>query len=169
MLNTQGEVGNLRSNELLDLQSRMGAAMQRIAELETALQRSNGTAGSRPAGNDDTRAVIRDNKFRRTPRISPHNSARSPGSDPSAFAGSASDNVKMRTRQVRCAHWLRLRAMVCCSSFANCVDVHAFKASSSCTSAAGPSPALQSAACPMYVNLNQFCSFSSVVDICGTN
>ncbi|WIA29279.1 hypothetical protein OEZ86_011784 [Tetradesmus obliquus] len=96
----KGEVGNLRSNELLDLQSRMGAAMQRIAELETALQRSNGTAGSRPAGNDDTRAVIRDNKFRRTPRISPHNSARSPGSDPSAFAGSASDNVKMRTRQV---------------------------------------------------------------------
>jgi hypothetical protein len=97
----QGEVGNLRSNELLDLQSRMGAAMQRIAELEAALQRSHGTAGNRPAGNDDTRAVIRDNKFRRTPRISPHNSARSPGSDPSAFASNTSDNVKMRTRQVR--------------------------------------------------------------------
>lgn len=95
----QTEVASLRSNELLDLQSRMGAAMQRIAELEAALQRGGNTGSSRPTGNDDTRAVIRDNKFRRTPRISPHNSARSPTSD--HYGGSApADNVKLRTRQV---------------------------------------------------------------------
>lgn len=97
----QSEVGNLRSNELVDLQSRMGAAMHRIAELEAALQRRD-TASGRPAGSDDTRAVIRDNKLRRTPRISPHNSARSPTSDHTVYGtGNApADNVKLRTRQV---------------------------------------------------------------------
>lgn len=106
----QLEAASLRSNELVDLQTRMGAAMQRIAELEAAMQRSSHTAAARPNSNDDTRAVIRDNKFRRTPRISPHSSSRSPGADPylygsgnaAAAAGTASaDNVKLRTRQVR--------------------------------------------------------------------
>lgn len=97
----QSEVSSLRSNELLDLQARMGAAIQRIAELEAALQRCGNPGGSRPAGNDDTRAIIRDNKFRRTPRISPHNSARSPGSEHLLYCNNApADNVKLRTRQV---------------------------------------------------------------------
>ncbi|KAF8073005.1 E3 ubiquitin-protein ligase TOM1-like [Scenedesmus sp. PABB004] len=103
----KSEVGSLRSNELADMHARMGVAMQRIAELEAAVQRGGGGAGagpSRPNGNDDTRAVIRDNKFRRTPRISPHGSARSPGAEPALFAGGGAgggaDNVKMRTRQV---------------------------------------------------------------------
>lgn len=96
-------MASFRSNEVLDLQSRMGSAMQRIAELEAALQRGGGNSGgSRPAGNDDTRAVIRDNKSRRTPRISPRNSARSPNSDHLYGNGAAQgDNAKARTRQVR--------------------------------------------------------------------
>jgi hypothetical protein len=101
-------VSSLRSNELMDLQARMAAAMQRIAELETAVQRNCGTAGSRPAGNDDTRAVIRDNKFRRQHRVSPHNSARSPNADDSLYNSGSSngDTVKQRTRQVcRIWHW----------------------------------------------------------------
>jgi protein-L-isoaspartate O-methyltransferase len=112
-LSIQAETGSLRSNELLDLQTRMGAAMQRIAELETALQRGGGGSGGaaaalRPAAsNDDTRAVIRDNKFRRTPRISPHGSARSPGSEAAGALGSSgaccTENIKTRTRQVRSA------------------------------------------------------------------
>lgn len=99
----------MRSNELLDLQTRMAAAMQRIAELEAATQRSH-PAGARPNSNDDTRAVIRDNKFRRTPRMSPHTSSRSPGADPYLYSGgdaagaaSSGDNVKLRTRQVGAA------------------------------------------------------------------
>jgi hypothetical protein len=101
----QLEAASLRSNELVDLQARMAAAMQRIAELEAATQR-NHPSGARPNSNDDTRAVIRDNKFRRTPRISPHTSSRSPGADPYLYSGDAAgaaatgDNVKLRTRQV---------------------------------------------------------------------
>jgi hypothetical protein len=107
----QLEAASLRSNELVDLQARMAAAMQRIAELEAATQRSH-PAGARPNGNDDTRAVIRDNKFRRTPRMSPHGSSRSPGADPylyssgdAATAAASNDNVKLRTRQVCCITW----------------------------------------------------------------
>jgi hypothetical protein len=101
----QLEAASLRSNELVDLQARMAAAMQRIAELEAATQRSH-PSGARPNSNDDTRAVIRDNKFRRTPRISPITSSRSPGADPYLYSGDAAaaaatgDNVKLRTRQV---------------------------------------------------------------------
>lgn len=112
----QLEAASLRSNELVDLQARMAAAMQRIAELEATTQRSH-PAGARPNGNDDTRAVIRDNKFRRTPRMSPHGSSRSPGADPylyssgdAASAGATNDNVKLRTRQVRCS---RARLLAC--------------------------------------------------------
>lgn len=109
----QLESASLRSNELMDLQTRMGAAMQRIAELEAVTQRGGHPSGARPNSNDDTRAVIRDNKFRRTPRMSPHGSSRSPGADPylygggSAAAAASADNVKLRTRQVRlelCKH-----------------------------------------------------------------
>lgn len=85
----------------------MAAAMQRIAELEATTQRGH-LSGARPNSNDDTRAVIRDNKFRRTPRMSPHTSSRSPGADPylysstdAAAAAASGDNVKLRTRQVR--------------------------------------------------------------------
>lgn len=95
----------MRRNEVVDLQSRMGAAMQRIAELEASLQAYlDHPAGARPNNNDDTRAVIRDNKFRRTPRMSPHGNAHSPGADPCLYGGAtssaAADNVKLRTRQV---------------------------------------------------------------------
>lgn len=108
-------MGNLRSNELLDLQSRMGAAMHRIAELEAALQRTDSTC-SRPAPSDDTRAVIRDNKSRRTPRISPHNSARSPTSDHTVYGvGTApADNVKLRTRQVGTVDGPCVKALLFC-------------------------------------------------------
>jgi hypothetical protein len=76
--------------------------MQRIAELETTLQRSAGAAGPRPAGTDDTRAVIRDtprsSRQRRTPRMSPRSSLRSPGSEPVFAAADA--NLKVRLRQL---------------------------------------------------------------------
>lgn len=93
----QGEVKNLRSNELMELQQRMAAAMQRIAELEATVQRGGAAAGPRPVGMDDTRSIIRDNKSRRTPRMSPRSSLKSPIPDANV---SSQDNVKLRTRQV---------------------------------------------------------------------
>lgn len=87
-------MGSLRSNELSDLQHRMGAALARIAELELAAARSGGHAGPRPMGMDDTRAVIKDAKLRKTPRMSPRNQTASPTGD-----GGSAGGIKLRGRQ----------------------------------------------------------------------
>jgi hypothetical protein len=90
------EVGSLRSNELMDMHTRMAAAMQRIAELEAAMQRVGGIGTPiRPGAMDDTRATVKDAKPRKTPRMSPHGSARSQDGNHASI-----DNVKTRTRQV---------------------------------------------------------------------
>ena len=85
----------------MDLQQRMAGAVQRIAELEATLVRSNGQAGPRPSGMDDTRAVIRDTKgHRRTPRMSPRSAAaaRSPGPVEPMFIGGPQDSQTVKTR-----------------------------------------------------------------------
>ncbi len=102
-------MGSLRSHELSDLQQRMAASMQRIADLEIALSRASGPGTAlNPAGAaraDDTHVVVRDARpSRKTPRVamSPRGgAARSPsGNDPSIFNDSAATTMKLRTRQV---------------------------------------------------------------------
>lgn len=90
----KSDMASIKNHEFAEMQSRVSTAMQRVADLEATLaqiQRANPSnpvarAGSpmvvrvssplaragTPGSCDDVRATIRDNKSRKTPRLSPH-------------------------------------------------------------------------------------------------